>query len=67
LLKRTNQVSPYDLASAVAAKLTVSVSKIKLPKELIGFRNGRSLSNMMTVKASATFFEKDIISENFKV
>jgi hypothetical protein len=59
-------VSPYDLASAVAAKLTVSFSKIKLPKELIGFRNGRSLSNM-TVKASATFFEKDIISENFKV
>jgi hypothetical protein len=55
------------LASAVAAKLAVSFSKIKLPKELIGFRNGRSLSNTMTVKASATFFEKDIISENFKV
>lgn len=67
LLHRVHEVSTYDLASAVAAKLATDFSKLRLPKELIGFRNGRSLSSPTTVKASATFFQKDIITSNFRV
>lgn len=66
LLNRVTEVAPYDLASAVAAKLATSFAQINLPKELVSFRNGRYLSSPTTIKASATFFKSDITS-NFRV
>ena len=67
LLHRVKEVDTYDLASAVAVKLASSFKNIRLPKELISFCNGRHLSMPTSVKASATFFEKDIVTDNFKV
>lgn len=62
LIKRVNKVAPFDLSSAVAAKLALDFSKVKLPKELISFRNGRYVSSNVKITATATFFEAPITS-----
>ena len=60
LVPRTREVDVFDVVSAIAVKAASSHKSLKIPAELIGFRNGSANRIDYKVRTTASFFEKEI-------
>ena len=56
LVPLTKKVDFFDIVSALAVKSAIGSSGLRIPKELVNFRNGVSNTITHKIRTSATYF-----------
>ena len=60
LLKKDDNVDPYDVVSAVVARSVASGSQLGLPAELVEFRNVRGQKQIQRIVVNETSLAKEL-------